>query len=1170
MTQTTIQAYVGDSLKIEPVVQFSGRPFFTWQKDGSYLPAGVQADRQILYISTCEKQHQGTYTFTLNDDYGTAKIQVYIVINEKPQPKPVNPSRIIVRQDTDIELNIGQNANLLCQVHQRNKLNSKIISTTSWIKGNRAQRERFPSNVRPNQERLQIIKFKQVDAGQYTCIVSSSDGSTQVIVVNLRVKGQPTDPVFVPPSARISLKEKSVNEGDNFELSCIVSGTPEPKIEWLINNQKAEEVRNVFVRGNVLYVRDAQVELNGYFTCRALGQDGRLAEDSASIQVRRVEEPDRSFEVRVTPLSSNTNVGDSVRLSCAVFDFEGNTYSSSNELRFSWSKQSGSLPSGAYASGDSLTLYNIQEEDSGSYVCNVENTENRMSGQGVSVVYVTRVQTIEPVEQLRVEVTPKEVSIKQGRDAELVCNVQGGRNPVVNWKKTGESLDPVRHIVQGNKLIIKNAAPTDRGYFECEAESGSDYSRDYALVDIEPREEPKIEIYPNLEQIDLEYGGVAYLQCRIIAGTPLPSTEWTRADGKPLSSKAVVSQEGGLLQINDAGRDEFGVYECVARNEEGEARARVNLVPRGSPQVVEEEKPEVRPSEEGAPDVILSNKRFEVSEGDSVTLNCRTSTRGPHRIDWFSPNEEYLSSDADGNLVLSNVRKDQNGYYTCQVTSSYGNSRDQVYVEVVGSEPAQLRVEVKPKSKSASEGGQAEFTCNVNTDNGESIDQTLIRWSRAGNAPLPQYHTIRGNVLHLYNLNENDGGRYLCTVQASYGRIGFDAAYLQISKKDTTSAFPVYIRVLETPTDSYQPTATFRYGVKVTAECVAQADDVEDIQWSKSEGVSRATYQSGANSKTLIIPALVPMDLGTYVCIAIRRNGERAQNSIRFSRIADQGSQFTYEVQGPTEEVVVSPEQPEQPEQETPEPKRPEQGNNEPPKVEIVGSKQLSVSEGGSAVIECRVEGAESVELSKHGEALPESHRLDKSGNIHRLTLNNLKELDRGYYVCQANNEYGPARDYVYLEVTRAESGQNEEQDRYEREREAREREERERLERERLERERETEELNKNKPLVLVKSLTNGGQIRVGEEFRLACVINDPKAQVYFAGQNGVDGERVQSRIQTNANNIIHELVFSPFTTQDAGSYRCYARNRNGANEVTAVIEAEADESFSFRTGKK
>lgn len=121
VTDTVIRTDVGTVLKIEPKVQYSGRPQFTWTKDGRPLPANVQVLGYVLYVPYVTKENQGLYTLTLVDDYGTAKIQVTIIVDDRVSvaPAATNPNRIIVKQDMDVDLNQGQNANLVCQIQPR-------------------------------------------------------------------------------------------------------------------------------------------------------------------------------------------------------------------------------------------------------------------------------------------------------------------------------------------------------------------------------------------------------------------------------------------------------------------------------------------------------------------------------------------------------------------------------------------------------------------------------------------------------------------------------------------------------------------------------------------------------------------------------------------------------------------------------------------------------------------------------------------------------------------------------------------------------------------------------------------------------------------------------------------------------------------------------------------
>ena len=80
----------------------------------------------------------------------------------------------------------------------------------------------------------------------------------------------------------------------------MTSGNPEPQVVWLFNNQIISDSNNAFPRGNTLYIRNAQVDLNGYFTCRAIGPEGEFSEDSTLITVKEiVPEPENKFRIEI-------------------------------------------------------------------------------------------------------------------------------------------------------------------------------------------------------------------------------------------------------------------------------------------------------------------------------------------------------------------------------------------------------------------------------------------------------------------------------------------------------------------------------------------------------------------------------------------------------------------------------------------------------------------------------------------------------------------------------------------------------------------------------------------------------------------------------------------------------------------------------------------------------
>ena len=62
ITETVIRTDEDTAIKIEPRVQYIGRPSFTWTKDNGQLPTNVQINGYILYIPQVKKENEGVYT----------------------------------------------------------------------------------------------------------------------------------------------------------------------------------------------------------------------------------------------------------------------------------------------------------------------------------------------------------------------------------------------------------------------------------------------------------------------------------------------------------------------------------------------------------------------------------------------------------------------------------------------------------------------------------------------------------------------------------------------------------------------------------------------------------------------------------------------------------------------------------------------------------------------------------------------------------------------------------------------------------------------------------------------------------------------------------------------------------------------------------------------------
>ena len=100
-----------------------------------------------------------------------------------------------------------------------------------------------------------------------------------------------------------------------------------------------------------------------------------------------------------------------------------------------------------------------------------------------------------------------------------------------------------KNIPCWNQLFLKKIFRTDKlllwHYFEyylrffaliLGVENQSGFTRDSAILEVERREKPQIEIYPSDNQ-NVVQGGSVLFQCRVMSGIPNPKITW-----RPLNS----------------------------------------------------------------------------------------------------------------------------------------------------------------------------------------------------------------------------------------------------------------------------------------------------------------------------------------------------------------------------------------------------------------------------------------------------------------------------------------------------------------------------------------------------------------------------------------------------------------------------------------------------------
>lgn len=116
--------------------------------------------------------------------------------------------------------------------------------------------------------------------------------------------------------------------------------------------------------------------------------------------------------------------------------------------------------------GGTLRILATEVRDSARYVCQARNT----NGYAEVSADVKVLASDSSPPRLTYE-PPSTMEAEPGASIELPCRAQGDPKPVVQWKKDGSALEPIRRykISRGGSLYVYNVTVSDAGRYECTA-----------------------------------------------------------------------------------------------------------------------------------------------------------------------------------------------------------------------------------------------------------------------------------------------------------------------------------------------------------------------------------------------------------------------------------------------------------------------------------------------------------------------------------------------------------------------------------------------------------------------------------------------------------------------------------------------------------------------------
>ena len=127
-----------------------------------------------------------------------------------------------------------------------------------------------------------------------------------------------------------------------------------------------------------------------------------------------------------------------------------------------WSKPFGGLPKDrTEVTKGNLTIYNMEKEDGGTYVCKADNILGSTTALAQLMVFSRLQFKVRP---------PKEVTPVIGSTVRLPCVAESDLRPTITWTKDGKSSLPVdSNVLRNGTLVLQNIKKSHEGSYTCRA-----------------------------------------------------------------------------------------------------------------------------------------------------------------------------------------------------------------------------------------------------------------------------------------------------------------------------------------------------------------------------------------------------------------------------------------------------------------------------------------------------------------------------------------------------------------------------------------------------------------------------------------------------------------------------------------------------------------------------
>ncbi|XP_071865658.1 Down syndrome cell adhesion molecule 1 isoform X21 [Bombus fervidus] len=697
---------------------------------------------------------------------------------------------------------------------------------------------------------------QEVHAQVYSCLARSPAGSVHSRDVNVRA--------VVQQFYETRVIDEFVLRGNTATLKCLVPSFVADfvdVIEWLAvedgstysaNSQEEKDGKYLVLPSGELHIRDVGPE-DGYKTYQCRTKHRLTGETRLSATKGRlvITEPLSSSKPKLTALdvkstNPSTMLGTIATLLCPVQGFPVPAFRWYKFIEGSSRRQPVQLNERVRQVSGTLIIREARVEDSGKYLCIVNNS---VGGESVETVLTVTAP-------LAAEIEPNTQTIDFGRPATFTCNVRGNPIKTISWLKDGKPLGLEEPV-----LRIDSVKKEDKGMYQCFVRNDQESAQATAELKLGGRFEPP-QIRQAFAEETLQPGPSMFLKC-VASGNPTPEITW-ELDGKRLSNTErlqvgqYVTVNGDVvshLNISSIHTNDGGLYKCIAASKVGSAEhsARLNVY--------------------GLPFIRHMDKKAIVA-GETLRVTCPVAGYPIESIVWerdtrVLPINRKQKVFPNGTLIIENVeRMSDQATYTCVARNAQGYSaRGTLEVQVmVAPQIAPFTISDEP----ANWGEAVSAVCTV-VKGDLPIE---VAWALNGEPITNKNHgdiTIqstgkRVSLMTIEAVSGRHAGEYTCTASNAAGATSYSAIL----------AVNVPPRWILEPTDK-----AFAQGSDARVECKADGFPKPQVTWKKAAGDTPGDYTDlklsnpdiSVEDGTLSINNIQKTNEGYYLCEAVNGIG---------------------------------------------------------------------------------------------------------------------------------------------------------------------------------------------------------------------------------------------------------------------------------------------------------